>query len=279
MLRTVGFYSILISVLCLRQEWYAAYHHVRRVHPFMLWGILGMAVFGLFLFLPCALCTLGVIGWASYLLWCSGLGSWWCAFFRFRSLGVGRFGYYLLDLGEDNRAVHNTVLLFLGWVFIFIFGLCVYRKPYMLAILRQPSLHGYYACLVFWANGALWRNCRLKQCEPSFSPFGVFLCSRYSLKRWWGKVLWLLWVGRARHPGPFSGSVSVEVFNVGGWLTHGDLALETEVDFLAVVEHRLVPARVGVSGLGFVLGVLLLFGPLLLRSLPMLVVVVLGLLA
>ena len=57
-------------------------------------------------------------------------------------------------------------------------------------------------------------------------------------------MLWLLWVGRARHPGPFSGSMSVEVFNVGGWLTHGDMVLETRVDFLAVVEHRLVPARV-----------------------------------
>ena len=57
-------------------------------------------------------------------------------------------------------------------------------------------------------------------------------------------MLWLLWVGRARHPGPFSGSMSVEVFNAGGWLTHVDLALETDVDFLAVVEHRLVPARV-----------------------------------
>ena len=72
----------------------------------------------------------------------------------------------------------------------------------------------------------------------------VFLYSRYSLKRWWGKVLWLLWIERARHPGPFSGVMTVEVFNVGGWLTHGDLVLETSVDFLAVVEHRLVPARV-----------------------------------
>ena len=148
------------------------------------------------------------------------------------------FWHYLLDLGEDNGAAHNTVPLFLSWVFVFVFGLCVYWEPYMLAILRQPSLHGYHA-------GALWRNCRLKQCKTSFSPFCVFLCSRYSFKRWWWeKVLWLLWVGRARHPGPFSGSMSVEVFNVGGWLTHGDLALETEVDFLAVVEHRLVPARV-----------------------------------
>ena len=34
------------------------------------------------------------------------------------------------------------------------------------------------------------------------------------------------------------------MFNVGGWLTHGDIALETGVDFLAVVEHSLVPAWV-----------------------------------
>ena len=39
--------------------------------------------------------------------------------------------------------------------------------------------------------------------------------------------------------------VSVELFNVGSWLTHGDFALETQVDFLVVVEHRLIPVRVG----------------------------------
>ena len=27
------------------------------------------------------------------------------------------------------------------------------------------------------------------------------------------------------------------------WLTHGDLALEVDVDFLAVVEHWLIPAK------------------------------------
>ena len=36
----------------------------------------------------------------------------------------------------------------------------------------------------------------------------------------------------------------LEVFNGGVWLTHGDLALEGEVDFLALIEHRLIPARV-----------------------------------
>ena len=61
-----------------------------------------------------------------------------------------------------------------------------------------------------------------------------------------GPLLWHLWFGRARHPRPSSSSqhFGLEVFNVGGWLTHGDLALEAKVDFLAVVEHRLIPARV-----------------------------------
>ena len=35
-----------------------------------------------------------------------------------------------------------------------------------------------------------------------------------------------------------------EVFNVGGWLTHGDLALDAGLDSLAVAEHRLIPDRV-----------------------------------
>ena len=38
--------------------------------------------------------------------------------------------------------------------------------------------------------------------------------------------------------------MSLEVHDVGGWLTHGDLALDAGVDFLAVAEHRLIPARV-----------------------------------
>ena len=65
------------------------------------------------------------------------------------------------------------------------------------------------------------------------------------MKRFWWEKLWLLWIGRARHPGPseFRG-FDLEAFNVGGWLTHGDLALETKADFLAVSEHRLIPARI-----------------------------------
>ena len=55
-------------------------------------------------------------------------------------------------------------------------------------------------------------------------------------------VLWNLWIGRARHPGPGSAPFLIEVLNFGGWLTHCDFALDVDVDFLAVVEHRLIPA-------------------------------------
>ena len=73
----------------------------------------------------------------------------------------------------------------------------------------------------------------------------VFLFSRNYHKRFWGLILWYLWIGRAKNPGPGSPChLAVEVFNVGGWLTHGDLALDARIDFLAVVEHRLIPARV-----------------------------------
>ena len=56
---------------------------------------------------------------------------------------------------------------------------------------------------------------------------------------------WYLWIGRAKKPGPGSSHhFVVEVFNVSGWLTHGDLAHDAGLDFLTVTEHRLIPARV-----------------------------------
>ena len=72
------------------------------------------------------------------------------------------------------------------------------------------------ACMVYRFKGALRRNCRQKVCETSFSPKWVFRCCRNSSLWFWGLVF---------------------------WLTHGDLELEARVDFLAVVEHRLIPAR------------------------------------
>ena len=58
--------------------------------------------------------------------------------------------------------------------------------------------------------------------------------------------------GGARHPGPgtrlFSPcQLSVEFVNVGGWLTYGDLALDSCAQCLAVAEHRLIPSQGQVS--------------------------------
>ena len=51
-------------------------------------------------------------------------------------------------------------------------------------------------------------------------------------------------MGRAKHPGPGPPChFAIEVFNVGGWLTHGHLALDAKL-FLAFTEHWLIPAIV-----------------------------------
>ena len=95
------------------------------------------------------------------------------------------------------------------------------KVPYLLAFEGQPSLLGYYACMAFSAEEAFWRNCRQILRKTSVSRFGGFLCSRHSSFWWGGTPVWHLWIGRARRPGP----------NVGGWLTHGDSVLDTEVGF------------------------------------------------
>ena len=96
--------------------------------------------------------------------------------------------------------------------------------------------------MVLRVKGASWRDCRHLR-KTSFSPLFLFLLSRISGFLRGGVVLWHLWIGRARHPGPGSFPFLIEVLNVCGWLTHCDFALDVGVDFLAVVEHRRIPAR------------------------------------
>ena len=60
-------------------------------------------------------------------------------------------------------------------------------------------------------------------------------------------------VGRASHLGPVVGRgraahLSVEFVNVGGWLTHGDAALDSCAQFLVVAEHKLIPAMLRSTG-------------------------------
>ena len=47
----------------------------------------------------------------------------------------------------------------------------------------------------------------------------------------------MLHIGRARHPGPgkrtfIPGQLSIEFANFGGWLTYGDLAMDSCAQFL-----------------------------------------------
>ena len=183
----------------------------------------GFGVFWAFWFLSGVLCIWGVLAL---------LASLSCT-----KLGVGG-GITFVTSGENAWQLIKLPVSFLGFLGDF--------KPYMLSSAGQSSLHGSGACVVYWVKEAFRRSCRLKYGETSFSPFWVFLLSRNSRARFWGLLLWHLWIGKARHPGPAPPSqhFGLEVFNVGGWLTHGDLALEDRVDFLAVVEHRLIPARV-----------------------------------
>ena len=111
-------------------------------------------------------------------------------------------------------------------------------KMKMLAFVGRPSVHSYNACMFLWVQGASLRNCRQKQGKTSFSPRKVFLFSRNS---WIRSGVWYSGIcGLGGNPV----TVAIQVFNVGGWLTHSDLALDARIDFLAVVEHRLIPARV-----------------------------------
>ena len=79
---------------------------------------------------------------------------------------------------------------------------------------------------------------------------GVFLLvsKRTVFFYFWELVVWMLHNGRARHPAPgrencVPDHLSGEFANVGGWLTCGDMAMDSGAQFLAVAEHRLTSPR------------------------------------
>ena len=86
-------------------------------------------------------------------------------------------------------------------------------------------------------------------CKTTVSPReNVFFCLVNGLFFFWEVVVWMLHIGRARHPGlgprvSIPGELSIEFADVGGWLTYGDLAMDSCAQFLAVVEHRIIPSR------------------------------------
>ena len=97
---------------------------------------------------------------------------------------------------------------------------------------------------------ALWGKGWQEQYETTFSPHlgRFFLVSKRTFYIFGEVIRWMLQIGRARHPGPgprvfLPGQLSIEFVNVGGWLTSGDLAMDSCAQFLAVAEHRLIPSR------------------------------------
>ena len=99
-----------------------------------------------------------------------------------------------------------------------------------------------------WAS---WRQGWVTHYKTTFSPFSgrLFLFDKQKdLFLFWEVTTWMFHRGRARHPGPgprsfTPGQLSIEFVNVGGWLTSGDLALDSCAQFLAIAEHKLIPSR------------------------------------
>ena len=131
------------------------------------------------------------------------------------------------------------------------YGICYLQIA--LVTYGGPTPGNYYMHDVVSPNGAFWESSWQKQYKTRYSPLVgfllpyTFLISKRSLRLFWGLLVWMLSIGRARHPGPGTSSYppgfSIEFLNVGGWLSRGDLALESSAHFLAIAEHRLVPAR------------------------------------
>ena len=166
---------------------------VRRVCPFLLWGILGMAFLGFLASLLCLVCSGEVLVLlVSFLR--SRLGLLWCASCSARLFGVVRREHYLCNHWRERQAAHKIACFHFWFYNYFVNG-----KPYMLALAGRPSLHGHDACMIYWAKGTLRRNRRQKYCKTPFSPFRVFLLSRNSMVRFWelGYSASLDWAGAA----------------------------------------------------------------------------------
>ena len=85
------------------------------------------------------------------------LGFLWCASCWTRLSGVVQWEHYLWNHWRECQAAHKIACHF--WFR----DVLIDGKPYMLALVRRPSLHGNYACMVHWTNGALRRICRQKK--------------------------------------------------------------------------------------------------------------------
>ena len=96
----------------------------------------------------------------------------------------------------------------------------------MLVTKREPTPGYNDAFSVGTPKWAFWEKTGQKHRKTTISPLGETCFSGYQTDRklCLGSVIWMLHIGRARHPGPGEkyfppGQLSVEFVNVGGWLT------------------------------------------------------------
>ena len=204
-------------------------------------GNVSDGVFWVFGFLLGVLCIWGVPVFLVSLL-CTRLGFLRCASYRTCPFGRVRLGLYLCNPRGEHLKIHKVASMYFG-IFLGDFFLeAIY------ASLSGTAQSPWSLCMygLFGKGGTLGGIAGKHKIRPLFLLFGFFCLVEILLNVFGVLIFWHFWAGRARHPGPPSWPqhLSLEFFNVGGWLTHGDLALDGGVDFLAVAEHRLIPARV-----------------------------------
>ena len=109
----------------------------------------------------------------------------------------------------------------------------------MLVTKREPT-PGY--CHAYSVGTPKWAFCGkygLRDCKTKISPMvrRVFLVNK--------RTIFFFGVGDLDAPyreAFLPNQLSVKFVNVGGWLTYGELALDSCAQFLAVAEHRLIPS-------------------------------------
>ena len=82
-------------------------------------------------------------------------------------------GHYLSSLLGECLAAHKIAYPFSE--LFQVYGNFMHHKPYMQAFAGQPSLHGYDACMIYWAKGEHYGKIAGKSIvRPLFLLFGFF---------------------------------------------------------------------------------------------------------
>ena len=175
-LRSVGSNNMLPSVLFLKAGVACCLPTCAQGSSVPNTGNLGIGLFWALGFLVCVLCTWRVLVLLASLL-CTRLGLLRCASCWTRPWGGGRWRYYLCNFLEEHPKVHKT-----PYRCICRFSGCYKWELYMLALVGQPSLHGYDACMVYSVKGHSGEIAGKQNIKPLFLLPGFFCLVEILLK-------------------------------------------------------------------------------------------------